>query len=309
QFDQINQISQKSGIRTISDIWPLYFTDRAHIRSADTLRHRWKALAPHFGPLPPNAITREHTTAYELHRKNSGRKDWTIWSEIGLVQQILRWAVHQGVIDQASHIERPPAPEPKDLHLTREQFRTFYAALKDPHQKLFVQLAIATAARKEAILQLTWDRVDFERGHIHLRVPGEARRKGRAIVPMTKSLRAALQDARQWSLSDHVIEWAGKPVKDVKNGIRRAAIRCDLPWVSAHVLRHTAAVWLVEADVPMSVVSQYLGHSSISVTEKVYARFSNDYLQSAADVLDHGLEQAIGSIEPKGTDKKLKIVK
>jgi hypothetical protein len=35
---------------------------------------------------------------------------------------------------------------------------------------------------------------------------------------------------------------------------------------SPHVFRHTAAVWMAEADVPMEQIAQYLGHTSTRVT-------------------------------------------
>jgi len=43
---------------------------------------------------------------------------------------------------------------------------------------------------------------------------------------------------------------------------------------------------MAEAGVPMSEIAQYLGHSSTNVTERVYARFSPDYLRKAAAALD-----------------------
>ena len=68
-----------------------------------------------------------------------------------------------------------------------------------------------SSARVTAVLELTWDRVDFERGQVNLRT-GEGQRKGRAIVPMTESLYAALVNAQKAALSDYVVEWAGGPI-------------------------------------------------------------------------------------------------
>ncbi len=82
-----------------------------------------------------------------------------------------------------------------------------------PHVRLAIILLLGTAARVRAILDLTWDRCDFDRGMIHLRDPDDATpRKGRAVVPMNGMVRAALSEAREGALSNHVIEWAGKPV-------------------------------------------------------------------------------------------------
>jgi integrase len=43
---------------------------------------------------------------------------------------------------------------------------------------------------------------------------------------------------------------------------------------------------MAEAGVPMAEISQYLGHSNVSITERVYARFSPNHLRKAASVLD-----------------------
>ncbi|MGV8936413.1 MAG: hypothetical protein ACOH2J_04775 [Allorhizobium sp.] len=44
-------------------------------------------------------------------------------------------------------------------------------AAKASHIALAIRLMIATGARNEAALQLTWDRVDFDRRMIQLRNP------------------------------------------------------------------------------------------------------------------------------------------
>jgi integrase len=135
------------------------------------------------------------------------------------------------------------------------------------------------------VLELTWDRVDFERGQVNLRT-GEGQRKGRAIVPITESLRVALVEARKAALSDYVIEWAGGPVKSIKKGFRAAAVDAGLLDVSPHVLRHTAAVHMAEAGVAIEEIAQFLGHSDSRITASVYARYSPEQLRKAASALE-----------------------
>ena len=71
-----------------------------------------------------------------------------------------------------------------------------------------------------------------------------------------------------------------------KTPFTAAAKAAGVKGVTPHVLRHTAAVHLVAGGVPMQKVSQYLGHSSISVTERVYGRFAPDHLRAEAEILD-----------------------
>lgn len=86
-------------------------------------------------------------------------------------------------------------------------------------------------------------------------------------------------------MTDHVIEYAGGPVLSVKKGIQAAARRSGVQ-CSAHVFRHTAGVWMAEADVPMQKIAQYLGHTSTRVTETTYARYSPSYMRDASAALD-----------------------
>ena len=63
-------------------------------------------------------------------------------------------------------------------------------------------------------------------------------RKGRAIVPMNRPLKAALIEAKQGALSDYVIEWAGDPVASVKRGLKSSARQAGIVHISPHMLRH-----------------------------------------------------------------------
>jgi hypothetical protein len=55
---------------------------------------------------------------------------------------------------------------------------------------------------------------------------------------------------------------------------------------SPHVFRHTAGVWMAQADVPMQKISQFLGHTSTRVTERTYARHSPSFMRDAAAALN-----------------------
>jgi len=86
--------------------------------------------------------------------------------------------------------------------------------------------------------------------------------------------------------TDYVIEWAGAPVKSIKRAFRAAVMRAGLDKaVTPHVLRHTAASWMAEAGIPMSEIAAVLGHRDSRTTERVYAKFSPEYLQKAVRAL------------------------
>jgi integrase len=82
-----------------------------------------------------------------------------------------------------------------------------------------------------------------------------------------------------------VVEHGGQPVASVKTGTRAAARRAGLPGVTPHVLRHTAATWMVMRGVPIEEVARLLGHRDSRTTQRVYAKHSPDYLRRAVDAL------------------------
>jgi integrase len=275
---------------TIADLWARYREEKDGRRVAVAMGHEWKALGPHFGHLRPDQITTEHCRAYVALRRRTvpkGKKvgrihDGTIWTELGHLRSVLRWALG----DRAPRIERPAKPAPKERYLTRQEIAQLLDAPAAPHIKVAINLMLATGARIGAILELTWDRVDLARGQINYRTSDTGPRKGRAIVPMNAGLRAVLQTARGAALTDYVVEWAGGPVASIKTGFNAAVAAAWLQGVTPHVLRHTAAVHMVEAGVSMDEVAQMLGHSNTAVTFRVYGRFSPSHLRKAADVLD-----------------------
>lgn len=190
----------------------------------------------------------------------------------------------------------PSKPSPRDRWLTREEVGRLKNSATGPHIRLFIILAIATGGRKEALLTLKWEQIDFVRGIIHLddqKAPHK--RKGRASVPMNKTVLAALHEARKDAQSDYVIEWCGQPVKSVKRSLAKTAEKAGLKDVTAHVFRHSAARWQAEAGIPMSKIAQYLGHSDDRITQRVYGRYAPSHMQDAADVLDLEFEEVKAS--------------
>lgn len=287
-LDRIRKETIPQGTATVATLWQSY---RKHLEGRptdETMGYTGKAVLPHFGELRPDQITVEHSRTYAANRAKAGIKKGSVWTELGHLRSCLMWAAKVGLIERAPFIERPQKPAPKDRYLTRAEIDRLLAADCEPHIRLAILLMLTTAGRVSAILQLTWDRVDLDRGQINLRADQEGPRKGRAVVPINSSLRAALTVAKEASLSDYVVEWAGGPILSIRKGFDRAVGSANLKGIGPHTLRHTAAVHMAEGGVPMSQIAQYLGHSSTAVTEKVYSRFSPEFLMGAADILDFG---------------------
>ena len=278
---------REQGPLTVGAIYAAYIRDReTEGKTVVRIKDAWRRLGPTFSTMTPALLTRDMCKVYAERRRETGISDGTIHLELGYLRSAMTFGVRDRMIDVAPYIPLPQKPPPRSHHLTKDQAAALIENAVMPHVRLFITLALATAGRAEAILDLTWDRVDFERRRIDLRDPTKARTpKGRALVPMNDMAFTALKKASEGALSIYVVEWSRERVKSIKKGVGAAGTRAGLE-VSPHVLRHTAAVWMAEAGRPMSEIAKYMGHTNSATTERVYARYSPDYLKHSANALE-----------------------
>lgn len=283
--DQLKAAKPRSAY-TVNEIFSLYLADKAkRSKPTERISYAFKSLSGAFGPLLPDQITDDRVHDWTASRMLCAATG-TIHVELGYLRAALRWAAGKKLIPEPISIQLPTKPRPKTDYLTKTKFMEILNEAQTPHVRLFLVLSVSTGARASALLELTWERVDFDRRLIHLDNPSRDRTsKGRATVPMNDTAFRYLAAAKKGALSDHVIEWGGLPVKSVKTAFKLLSKRAGVK-VTPHMLRHSAAVWMAEGGIPMSEISQFLGHTNTTVTERVYARFSPGYLRKAASVLD-----------------------
>ena len=292
------------------DLWQRWLDDREKDGlSNEIYSANWKALGPVFGSRSPGLITRDDCRDYAKARFALGRSTWTVNTELSRLNACLKWSVHERLISEADRpkIWMPSRGKARKRVLTFAEAEALILGARDFHVYLFILLAIMTGARKTAILDLTWDRVDFERGTIQYdedeeRDPMSRRwRKGRATVPMGAVLRRELKRAFEARQSDHVIEHGGSRLKDIKDGFAAAAQRAGLgewitsprtgkqvfkPNVTPHTIRHSVSTWLREHGVRVEDRAQLLGHADTKTTELVYTHAGSDVLKPAVEIID-----------------------
>jgi integrase len=273
---------------TIADLLERHLADAEAAKKPRAERLRWahKAIGRHLGMMLPEAIDRPVCRSYAVSRADEGAATGTVRTELQALTAALRWALEHKMLAEMPKLELAPASPRRERWLTRPEAAKLLEAARTPHVRLFIALALHTAARRGAILGLTWDRVDLERRRIDLRDAELARStKGRAIVPINDTLLAELQAAQAARTTGWVVEWAGDRVASVKRGFREAAARAGLVGVTPHVLRHTAATWMAQEGIPMWQIAGFLGHSSVRMVEEVYSHHSPDHLEDAARAL------------------------
>lgn len=265
---------------TVAAIVAAYLLDKADKPSAQTnFAGSWKALEPHFGHLRPEHITRPVSKAYWLRR--AGRSNGTIIKELNFLKAALRWQDK----NTPAIIVTPHAPQPRDRFITKSEYRKLFYKAGTAYLKVWLALAWYTAGRKEALLSLTWDRVSLEAGG-RINLGPDVGKKGRQqALPIHKALRRILKIAKRGALSNAVVERGAERILNIKKGFAAAVKRAGLEHLTPHDIRRSAARQMIERGISMEVVSQVLGHKSIAVTARVYARFSPGYLSSAINAL------------------------
>jgi integrase len=264
----------------VGEVVRAYLEAKAGMASHKRAEQCWKAAAPFWDKLPIARV--DETTPQDYRKRRQHCKAITVRNELAVIRAALNWADKKKLIGKAPFIKMPSFPQSTVGHLTKAEFRKLLENAIMPHVRLFMQVAVGTGARTNAILDLTWDRVDFDRGIIRLNpVERVQTSKYRATVPMNDQLRAALAEAKLGSMSEYVIEHGRERVGSIKKGFAAAAKRAGLK-VTPHMLRHSAAVWMAEGNVPMAQIAQFLGHSDSRITERTYARFSPSFLANAA---------------------------
>ena len=182
----------------------------------------------------------------------------------------------------------PPSP-PRDRWLTNGEAQKLLEATRAYHIRLFILLALQTAQRSIAICDLTWEkgvrgqRINLEDNLIDF---GQGTgNKRRAIVPINPQLRETLEEARECATCDYVVEYASKKVINSRKGVSRSAERAGLGKLGKHVLRHTAATWMVMDGRSDEETARYLG-TTADMVRKVYGHHDPDFLKSASKALE-----------------------
>jgi integrase len=310
-------------IYTVADLWDLYFERHVEKNNVDKRSSEtcWRNLKVHFGDLILPEVTQrdadgvDKVEEYILKRLDGEIGDHpaatgTIRGELARMLAAIRWHAHpkQKTINLADVpvFELPPASPPRDRWLRGEEIRRLMAAAAE-HSAIydgagvaarssagsrmhrverFLWLALETAARRQAILQLTWNRVDFEIGTIDYRIPGrQVTKKRRVVVPISKTLRPILLRAYEERTSDLVCD---NESHSIWRAIKGVAKRAGVADVSPHVLRHTAATHMLRNGVPIWTVAGILG-DTVETVEKTYGHH-------VPDGLAHGVEQISGGM-------------
>ena len=229
------------------------------------------------------------------------------------LQTALKW--HKITVNPADSVDIPKAQHTEmQIWNESEIIQFLEAARSTPYHCLFY-LAIFSGARRGELLALRWQDVDLKTGQLSISrsvqcVNGEyifsqpKTEKSRRTIALPQSAVLLLKQLRE--VAEHTraridpkskVEDAelifthttdGVPLRP--NTVSRAwettAKKAGVKIIRFHDARHTHASLMLQQNVPLKVVSERLGHSSVSVTGDVYSHILPGMQESAAQRFD-----------------------
>ena len=195
------------------------------------------------------------------------------------------------------HLRRGDEPEPEPDPFTREEAEHLVAVAAEsfPEWHPWVMTGLRTGLRAGELLGLQWPDVDWRGRFVQITrsiVRGKVttpKNHQRRRVDLSPQLRAEL---RRWRRQQHATwlergrsrpAWVfpsstGTSLDESKarKAFNQILDKAELHRRGPHQMRHTFASLLLQAGVPITYVSQQLGHRDASITLRVYAHWLPD---------------------------------
>jgi integrase len=263
-----------------------------------------KHLIPRLGRIHLAKLSPEHV---EVKLMASMREDGLSSRSIGLARNVLgmalataerRGKVRRNVVP----LTKAPKKAPARLDpLTAEEAQAVIRAAKGDRLEALAVLVLFLGLRRGEALRLRWEDVDAKAGT--LTVVKAKTEAGIRTIPMPVAVERALRahQRRQnvermaapvWEDAGLVFASTVGTVIDGDNAYKwwqRLCLAAGIGHRRFHATRHTAATLMLNNGVPLEVIRDVLGHSSIAITADIYAKVEPKTLRAAATVMDNVL--------------------
>ena len=272
-----------------------YFTwlkDTHTPKTYETYKLAWDKFTAHVGKEKRlDRITTRDIDLWVQKEKEKGNSPNTINKDLRALKAIFNKAREWGHIQQNpfSKYKLLPAPDAKLRYLSEQEIKKLLSVIDDEKFKLFVAFALYSGCRRNEILALTWDCVDWQGETIRAY---NYKTKKPKMIPLTPALKTVLVNMQKYTQVGYIFpRWSPDWIS---HKFKKYARKAGLPDVRFHDLRHTYATYLVLKGVPINVVKDLVGHTNIATT-MIYLHAAEDIKKEAASKMDVALELLDGN--------------
>lgn len=295
-LDRRDQTRQASPSGNIARLIKKYVEFCELHQSPDTVRDKRSSydthIIPFFGHLHVTDLVNAHITAFKQQMKGKTYREKlitnkTITKTLNYFSAFLKWCSDDLDIRPPAqlHFRKLPHTRPVPTVLTLEEAIAFINAANDrcrhastcrqkwykciykvPYRTLF-KIYFYLGLRKSAALRLRWTDVDWAK---HAVKTVEKRGKVR-WHPLPDDLHEELRALYITSGSEFIFPSPRDPRKPLNNPLKavaRAKKKAGITKrVYPHLLRHSIATHLIDSDVDIRQIQEFLGHTHVSTTE------------------------------------------
>jgi len=287
-------------------------------------------------PLSELKHTAVEAALYALLRMKAKRKKHLAPKTVREIASVLSVSLNEAfrldkiLVNPLLKVKLPKVEHAEARALTREEMERLREACRGDWTLTFVDIGLATGARRGELLALEWPDIDWitstlainkslEQTAAGLRVKrpkGDRPRKfrlGQTAIASLRFLNEQQQEYRRMYGADYKGElvfcepdgshlWPHLVSQTIVRRMEKAGIKD----ASLHTLRHTLASHLLSNGVPVTVVSKMLGHADVNITLRIYSHMLPEDDARAADTWEKIVSPAsekASSQEPKEKDK------
>jgi integrase len=230
----------------------------------------------------------------------------------GILKRSLNVATKWGLLAKnPALMVTPPKPVYKIPHTwSMDQVKSFLEVLKDDRWAAIYYLGCGTGMRKGEVLGLPLSALDLDKGYLmvvqtlqlvngKLELLEPKTQKSRRLIVLPDFVKEALRvhlfrrgmiaQSPAWKESGLVFTSdIGTPIfpRNLVRHFKTKLTEAGLPDIRFHDLRHTTASLLLEKNVHPKIVSELLGHSTITLTLNTYSHIINPINKVASSEMD-----------------------
>jgi integrase len=212
-------------------------------------------------------------------------------------------------VNPLQRVKLPKVEHSEARSLTTDEVQKLRDACRGDWTFTFVELALATGARRGELLALTWPDIDWlsstvsiarsleetEGAGLRVKRPKSGRsrrfRIGQSVITTLKFLQDQQREYRRlcgYDYRDNKLvfcfpDGSFLPPHKLSQTIIRRMRKAGIKDASLHTLRHTHASSLLSKGVPVPAVSSRLGHADTNITAKIYSHALPEDDSRAAD--------------------------
>ena len=259
------------------DIADLYYRDyvATHNRSAKSKKSFLDRFKAALGRLPFRGIALQHVDTYIAKRKKDGLKNASVNREVSTLRHLFEWGMKRGYVscNPIAQVEKLEEQEWAGPRPTEDVVQAVFAKL-DPRLLPVYVVIRETGARRGEVLSLQRWQIDRARQIVTF---AKRTKNGKTTTaPLTQKALEAIDSVPELAGCPYVFynPETGTRWYDARAPWEKARTEAGYPWLRVRDLRPAFGIEVSEMGVPMHFIQSVFGHSSVSVTEKYYAKFS-----------------------------------